>query len=110
MEPVTAGLIKAGVPAVTGLLDILLTMQASKEQKRESKKIRAFQRETFEKTFAEEKRATRASKKIQKQQLERQKEIDDFNKRQAFVNNFLTVLNKDPKRQQEMINLSRGRQ
>ena len=109
MEPVTMGLILGGTSLGTGLLNTLLTARASKEQKKENLETRAFQRETFERTFAEDKRSARVSEKLAKENLKRQAEIDNFNNRQSFVNNFLTILNNDPQRQQQMINLSRGR-
>lgn len=109
MEPLTMGLILGGASLGTGLLNTLITVGGAKAQRREGAETRVFQRETFERTFAEEKRASRAAEKLSKEQLAMQKDINNFNKRQTFVNNFLTVLNKDPERQQQMINLSRGR-
>ena len=108
-EPVSTGLLWAGVTGGSNLLNVLFQWQGMKEQKREAKKTRAFEKETFERTFAEEKRATRVAEKQRKEEFALQQDTLNFNKRQTFISNFLTGLNKNPSAQANFIQLSRGR-
>ena len=111
MEPmtVTTAAILGGTAFGGSLLNALIVRKGAKEQVAESKVIRAFERETFGKTFAEEKRATRVAEKISKEKLALEKSKIDFDKRQTFIDNFLTNINLNPGAGNNFIELSRAR-
>jgi len=109
MDPLTTGLILGGVSLGSGLLNYLITSRGAKEQAKEGEETRQYQRETFERTFAEEKRASRTNQKIAKRRMKLDEDMFNFNQRQSFVNNFLTGLNQNPNARESFIGLSRGR-
>lgn len=83
--------------------------EARKDAKKAHAKSIKQQERVFERQFGEEKRQARVAEELSREKIKLSKEEGAFNRKQTFLNNFLTTLNTSPAAKAQFIQVSRGR-
>ena len=99
-----------GLNAIGSLTNAWVQYEGLKEGRRENRRTRAFQKEMWERAEGIRQKERKEDVKFREKEFKETQSVNNFNKRQSFINTILTQMNTKPQLRQNFITAQRGRQ